>query len=79
LTDDEAQFVREILKPVRVGASPTDYKVGDISPVTTVLPFPEPILTKLPKLAAFRFAVDPAGRILIVDRAYRIAAIIQAA
>ena len=67
LSDEEAQLVREYIKPApSTGASASAVKVGDVVD-GAMLPLPSPITEKVPKLLGARFTIRN-GAIIIVRK-----------
>ena len=66
LSDEEAQLVREYIKPAPSGASASAVKVGDVVD-GAMLPLPSPITEKVPKLLGARFTIRN-GAIIIVRK-----------
>jgi hypothetical protein len=68
LSADEAQLVREYIKPApSTGAPANAVKVGDIVD-GAMIPLPSPVTDKIPKLLGARFAIRN-GTIIIVRKA----------
>jgi len=67
LSDEEAQLVREYIKPApSTGASASAVKIGDVVD-GAMLPLPSPITEKVPKLLGARFTIRN-GAIIIVRK-----------
>ena len=77
LTFDEMSVVRTVIRlpPPPAGATPS-IAIGDAVPEPRLMPMPEAIVDKLPKLRGTRFTTDRNQAIVIVGRGNRAEAII---
>jgi hypothetical protein len=78
LSDDEQRLVRSVIKvvPAAPGTAPT-IKVDDTVPSSSLIPIPEPLVEKLPKLKGARFTVDRNGAIAIVGSSGRVEMVVS--
>jgi len=77
LTNDEASLVRNFIKlpPPSPGVTPS-IGIGDLVPEGRLMPLPEVVLEKIPKLRGARFTTDRNQAIVIVGNRNRAQAII---
>jgi cell division protein FtsB len=77
LTNDEVSLIRYFIKlpPPPPGATPS-IAIGDLLPEARLMPLPESISEKLPKLRGARFTTDRNQAIVIVDSKNRAEAIV---
>jgi hypothetical protein len=67
LSREEAQLVRDYIKvpPAPPGTAPT-IQIGAVVPPAMLMPLPQQVVDKAPKLVGARFATDRNGAIVIV-------------